>query len=269
MSDQLLDAIVEDIHRTRQRSLAAPSMFPSLMRIAVVAAAAVVVVSGVVVTLLLSRPGDSRVGGEATPAATPIPSQPATLGPAGTILRAATFTEPFTFTMPAYPNDSSTPVSTAFWDPAPGGAQHRGMRLASNLWGSVSFHDDETMPADMCRPAAASIDDVPATPEDVGRWLRSGGGLEVSVPEQLTVDGRHALSWDVSTPTGVCEVVLIRRWPPWFGGGERHRIYAVPTGTDTILVITWGVDWGNGTEEHLDAVNDATDALVRSMTFGE
>jgi hypothetical protein len=50
---------------------------------------------------------------------------------------------------------------------------------------------------------------------------------------------------------GVCEVVLIRPVPPWFGSGERHRIYAVPTAGDTILVITWGVNWSNGMEEHL------------------
>jgi hypothetical protein len=272
MSDHLLEAIVDDIHRTRQRGLAVPWRFPSMTRLAFVAAASVLVVSTVVVTLALSRPGDGRVAGEATPAASSIPTPPAVLGanlgPAGTVLSAATFSEPFTFTMPAYPEDSTTPVRAEFWDPASGGAQSRGMRLVSSLWGSVSFHDDESMPADMCRPSGDRIDDIPATPEDVDRWLRSGAGLEVSVQEQLTVDGRPALRWEVSTATGVCEVVLIRP-APWFGSGERHRIYAVPTGSDTILVITWGVNWSTGTEEHLDAVNAATDALVRSMTFSD
>ena len=81
----------------------------------------------------------------------------------------------------------------------------------------------------------------------------------------MTVDGRPAMVWDTQTG-GHCDDVA-SRLPPWFGADERHRIYAVPTGSDTILVITWGVDWGNGSEEHLDGVNAATDELVRSMRF--
>jgi hypothetical protein len=56
--------------------------------------------------------------------------------------------------------------------------------------------------------------------------------------------------------------------PPWFGAGETHRVYAVPTGADTILVLTWGVSFMGLSEEFGDAVNAATDDLVRSMTFG-
>jgi hypothetical protein len=41
------------------------------------------------------------------------------------------------------------------------------------------------------------------------------------------------------------------------------------SGTDTILVITWGVDWSNGTDEYLDQVNAASGELVRSMKFSD
>ena len=143
----------------------------------------------------------------------------------------------------------------------------KGYGLLSALWGGVTFHDDETLPADMCRPSKAIIQDVPATPADVGRWLGTGSGLAVSAPVTLTVDGREAMVWDTETAAG-CDKTADRP-SPWFGAGEHHRIYAVPTGTDTILVITWGVDWGNGSEEYLDEVNAAADELVRSMNFAD
>jgi hypothetical protein len=233
-------------------------------------AVAAIVVVAVVGIAVVRPPLDDSVAQPTSPSPSSAPSpRPAlgpNLGPPGTILLAAGFSEPFTFTMPAFPSDPPTPVSGQGEDASASG--NRQYQLAADsLWGRVTFHDDQSLPADMCRPSAASIADVPDTPDAVGRWLGSGAGLVVSDPVQVTVDGQTALRWDVTGPVGVCDLSAVRP-PPWFGAGERHRIYAVPTGSDTILVITWGPNWGGVAAEHADAVNAATDELVGSMDFG-
>ena len=53
----------------------------------------------------------------------------------------------------------------------------------------------------------------------------------------------------------------------WFQTNEHHRIYAIPTGADTIIAVTWGNDFGGAGEEFLNEMNAATDDIVRSMDF--
>jgi hypothetical protein len=269
MSDRLFDAIVDDVYRTRQRGPVAPWRYIFMNRPALATAVIVVAIAVAGAAAVLYRPNEARIGTEPSPPpATPMPAVGTTLPPPGSLLLADTFSEPFSYTMPAFPVEGTAPITGEAFDPSPGGqppAIDRAYRVFSNVWGSVTFHDDESLPADMCRPSGSSIDDVPATPDDVGRWLQSAVGLLTSAPVTMTVDGRPAMVWDTQTG-GHCDDVA-SRLPPWFGADERHRIYAVPTGSDTILVITWGVDWGNGSEEHLDGVNAATDELVRSMKF--
>jgi hypothetical protein len=273
MSDRLFDAIVDDVYRTRQRGHA-PWRSRSMPRFTFAAAVIAVVIAVASLTVALTRPSGDVMGrpspAPATPTLSPAPATSPSLGPPGSTLSAATFTEPFSFTMPAFPNDPPTTIIGSTLDPAGGGAppsSNRAFMLESDLWGVVTFHDDETVPADMCRPSQPSNVAVPSTPDAVGRWLESSAGLLVSGPLTLTVDGRPAKAWDVTTGDH-CDR-MAGRPPPWFGPGERHRVYAVPTGSDTILVITWGVDFGNGSEEYLDAVNAATDDLVQSMKFGD
>jgi hypothetical protein len=262
MSDRLFDAIVDDVYRTRQWGLTAPWRSFLMQRSAFAAAVIVVAIAVAGTALVLLRPNDSDVATKPsmpppTAPISPVPAIGPSLPPAGANIDASTFTEPFTFVMPAFPDDGSTPVS--------GALMNGGYALSSSTWGVVSFHDDVPLPADMCRPSGPSIDDVPATPADVGRWLESATGLMVSAPTTLAVDGRSATIWDVQTG-GHCDARGSRA--PFFGPDERHRVYAVPTDKDTVLVFTWGVDWGNGSEGYLDQVNAATDELVRSIRFG-
>ena len=62
---------------------------------------------------------------------------------------------------------------------------------------------------------------------------------------------RHRLGRDASAP-GARAAGTARSTCP---RGDHHRFYAIPTGTDTILAITWDSDLA------------ATDKLVESMTF--
>ena len=151
------------------------------------------------------------------------------------------FTEPFDFIMPfADPNMAL----------AGEGSLTKGvLRLGNGDNWSSSFHDDVPVFADVCDTRSAMLNDVPATPEDVGAWLRSSGDLIVADPTELTVDGRTALAF-LTTPLEGCE-----SFDPPLRGTQFHlgnAVYAIPTGDDTILYVVWGVP---------------RDDLVSSITF--
>ena len=275
-ADRILDNVLTAVDATPQRR---PSWLarrtPTMNKIVGfgLAAAAVAIAAFIGIQLM----GGTNPGGPPSPSESPsatsapstIPSPEAErgdIGPVGTTVAVESFTEPFSFTVPAYPtSDPPTPVVLE--------SMIADAELSSTTWGKVTFHDDQPLPANLCLPTGGRIDDVPATPEAVGDWLQSSTGLEVSPADSLTVDGREALGWDVTLPEGVCdeqsEAQAQNVPPPWFAAGENHRVYGVPTGTDTILVLTWGVSYGGLSEEYGDAVNAATDDLVRSMTFGD
>jgi hypothetical protein len=282
LPDHVLDAVLDQLPATSQRRptwLARRSPFMSKFVGFGLAAAAVVILAVIGIQLIGgSNPGGPPQDPSPSPSVEPSVAPSAgpstadgTLGPPGTAVQAANFAEPFTFTVPEFPTtDPPTPVAFVGEGSGP---PYQSMRLNSPTWGIVSFHDDQSLPANLCLPTGDRIDDVPATPEAGGDWLASSTGLEVTAAEALDVDGRSALRWDIHLPVGVCdeqsEAMAQQVQPPWFAAGEDHRVYAVPTGADTILVLTWGVSFMGLSEEYGDAVNAATDDLVQSMTFGD
>ena len=155
------------------------------------------------------------------------------------------FPEPFHFVMPSTD---------------PGGRIQRWgslglFHIGAAFW-STWFIDDRPVSVDLCDSTKGRLDDVPATPEAVGAWLRSSIGLTVSEPIEVPVDGRVALRFDLQ-PTAGCHGGALT--PPNVGPG--FRIYAIPTGDDTILYSVWS-DFGS-----LASVEMGVDELVRSMTF--
>lgn len=158
----------------------------------------------------------------------------------------APFTEPFHFVMP-----TTDPVgSMQRW-----GSEGRLQIGAGCCWSSW-FIDDLPVSVDLCDSTKGRLDDVPATPEAVRDWLRSSSGLGVSEPIEVPVDGRIALRFDLP-PTEGCHGGALT--PPNVMAG--FRIYAIPTGDDTILVSAWS-DPGS-----LPSVDKGIEELVRSMTF--
>jgi hypothetical protein len=87
--------------------------------------------------------------------------------------------------------------------------------------------------------------------------------MTVTDRPDVMVDGRQAKVYDVVTdptcgtddPPGDPDV--------WWGSNQTHRIYAIPTGTDTILVMTWNL--GGAIDSKL--LNAIADRFVQSMTF--
>lgn len=160
------------------------------------------------------------------------------------------FTEPFTFTNPA-------------WDPAAPPADERhwgwgGLRIANRYSWSSSFHDDQPVSVDVCNPRGETLGDIPATPEAVGEWLQSGSAIDVAPAIPIQVDGRTALRYDVMLADR-CRTFNAALAPPQFS--LSFRVYAIPTGDDTIIYVLWS-DAGS-----YAGVEASADQLVRSIEF--
>ena len=168
---------------------------------------------------------------------------------AGNRYRSISFTEPFDFVMPVA--DPNVPPAVArFWG--------KGVFKIGNGYSWTSFFvDDVPVAANVCDPSGGLFADVPATPSAVGAWLRGGRGITVTAERDLAVDGRAAKSFEIHGDG--CGT-----WTAPLDPGEFYygfRVYAIPTGDDTILYLPWS-DGGSSL-----AIETAADELVRSMTF--
>ena len=264
MPDRVLYAVRDDIHDQRQRTVFGPWRFITMHRAYLAAAGvAAVIAIGAVAGLWLTRPSDNNVGG-ATP--TPTPSRIEVRMPLGALESGTRyvqgwFNSPLALTVPATTGlsafEGDQPFKVDVWDFA-------SFRMQIDESGAITFHDDARIPDDLCHPTD-SIADVPPTPQAVGEWLASGEGIDVSEPIELTVGGRTALAFDVRLGADCSEGGSQPGNPAFsFSRDELHRIFAVPTGDDTILIVTW---LGGLGQQRLDAFNAAADQVVKSITF--
>jgi hypothetical protein len=135
------------------------------------------------------------------------------------------------------------------------------LRLSDLYW-RVWVFDDVAVPVDVCDASKGSLPDIPATPTAVEAWLRGSPSLPVSGVERVVVDGRDAIRLDIGecrVPPTTCNDCPVPR-PDEFRLGS--RLYAVPTGSDIILVVVWG-------ETSADDISAEAfaEGLVGSMIF--
>jgi hypothetical protein len=265
MTDRVLEAIRDDVDASEQRAGFGPwRNLTMIRRILVTAAVVAAIAAGLAVYSAVSPnigidpPPEATL--EATPQATPVPEdfpRDGTLE-VGASYVVPTFGEPVTFTIPESLTETEVLGDTT---------DARGFRVDAWEYGIATFHDDVMVPDDLCEPT--SVISLPTTPEAVAAWLTGASGATVSEPAELIVAGRRALAFDVALGPGCYS----GGEPPaagsafWFQAGEHHRVYAIPTGDDTILAVTWGTAFGGEGEEFLDTANAAFDELVRSMRF--
>jgi hypothetical protein len=257
MTDRVLEAIRDDIDATEQRAGFGPWRNLTMIRPILVTAA---VVAAIAAGLAVYAAVSPNIGIDPPPEATPVPEdfpRDGTLE-VGTTYAVLTFGEPVTFTIPGSLSESEVLGDTT---------DARGFRVDAWEYGIATFHDDVNVPDDLCEPT--SVISLPATPEAVAAWLTGASGATVSEPAELIVGGLRALAFDVALGSGCYS----GGEPPaagsafWFQAGEHHRVYAIPTGDDTILAVTWGTGFGGEGEEFLDTANAAFDELIRSMHF--
>ena len=278
LADRVFDAIVDDVHRHRQQATTGLWRFPTVSRYALVGATVVVAVALVAVVIGITKPF-SNIGTNGSPTPQPSHTPAANLGePVGNLqtgtYHASKFTEPFTMIIPPEPAAlAAGPALGDLWTDSKT-LRIRPGHLGSDMAGAVTIHDDVPLAADLCDPSRGVISDVPSSVDAVGAWLTGSTGLTVSPGAivaingvQVAVDGRQARFWDIYLPTtcgtadGPAGAVV------WFQPGEHHRVYAIPTGKDTIIVFTWGAGYAGQGEEHLAEINAWADQLVASMHF--
>ena len=161
------------------------------------------------------------------------------------------FTEPFQFAAPGAAAGAMPWISPS------------SLRIGNVYWG-IWFIDDEPVQLDVCDPSKGRLADVPATPEAVGEWLRSASRLTISEPIELTVDGRTALRFDTQ-PSVACDggsqLCQVCDSGPLEGSFQvGFRVYAIPTGDDTIIAVV-------GSDGPIGQADVLADEIVRSMTF--
>ncbi len=261
LSDHVLDAIRDDVNRIDQRAGFGPWRTLTMSRPLIAAAVIVAVLVGGLAVYTLVRPSVG-LDGPTPPPVEPTPS-PVSFPVDGDLEKGTTyitdgFSEPMRFTVPASMSDGR--LAGDFNLP-------NGFRVNDFEYGVATFYDDQNVADDLCN--ATGLITIPSTPEEIGAWVTGSTGLTVSDPIELSVDGRTALAWDVE----LAESCYAGGEPPvsnaafWLQANEHHRIYAIPTGDDTILALTWGNDFGGAGEEFLAEMNAAIDELVSSMVF--
>jgi hypothetical protein len=285
LPDRVVDAVLDEVHRTRQRAVLGPWRSRPMFMFGLAAAAGVAVVigGGALLGVFPAPPGPGApsptpvVTQAATPAPTmapsPTPGLPAFPGPtyvdltAGMTYQATSFSQRMTLTIPDATVELG-PDAVADGKTWGGGGHNMHIRYL-DFQVAVTIHDDFRIDTNFCRPDGKT-QSVPATPEAVGEWLHGlapgrdvGGGVPNVVTDQpdMTVDGRVAKVYDFKIGSD-CDSTG-HQGDVWTTSTELHRIYAIPTGTDTILVITWN-DGDNVPQESVTAI---ADRLVASFHF--
>jgi hypothetical protein len=287
LPDRVVDAIVADIHLTRRRAGSGPWRFFDMSRNAIVSVAAViaVIVAGAALLALL-RPAASvgapspapslaavatashaapSVAPSSAPSATPSAAALAIGSPfpdqnvieAGSAYHSVDFPTPLAFTMPAYASAPSGLFNAQTW------LDRHGLKIYWNGDHAVTISDGIPVENDICSPSG--VIDTPGTPTAIGAWLHGAksNAEVVDLPQVALSDGTRADVFDVvlgphchagsQPPPGE---------PPfWFSTGEKHRVYAVPAGDRTILVVTFAP------VEDAKAMGSTTNALVASLKF--
>lgn len=254
LTDRAQDAIRNDVERTNQRAAFGPWRNLIMSRPLVAAAVIVVALVGGLAVYSLLRDPDLGIG---TPTETPVAFPVDGDLEKGTTYVHDSFAEPLRFTIPATMSDGR--LGGDFDD-------SEDFRVNDFTYGVATFYDDVDVLDDMCTPTGLIA--IPQTPDGIGTWLTSATDLTVSDPMEISLDGRTALAWDVAVDAScVAGDPSVEGASFWFQPGEHHRIYAIPTGDDTVLGVTWGNEFGGAGEEYLDEMNAAIDDLVASMDF--
>jgi hypothetical protein len=286
LPDRVVDAVLDEVHHTRQRVVIGPRRTPFMLRNVLAAAviAALVIGTGSLLGAFNPRgdvgnpspsavPSPSSAPPSPTPSATPgaptFPIGQSDLPPGS--YRLEEFSQPMNFTVP----DSTAEfgpdekVTGEVWP-----NRHNAVIRFQNINASITIHDDAWINTDLCRITEDS-GDVPETPAGVAAWLHEQADRPVDAAARITVtdrpdftvDGRVAKVFDIvmGATCGTDKDPVPGQPDVWFGANETHRIYAIPTGTDTILVVTWN----QGQNAPPEAIGFIADRLVLSLDFPE
>jgi hypothetical protein len=263
LSDRVLQAALDEIHVTRQRLVMWPArrnpFVTNLIRLSAALAAIVIVAVGV--NLLL--PDQRGVGGPAaTPTSTPrpLPTDNATVLPAGTYMTVEPFPVRMTFAVPAG------------WLGRIGGPYYAYVERSDGL-GLIDFSSLGSLYADPCHAAQGLLDPQPGpSVDDLATALANLPTVVASTPVETSIGGKPAAHLTLTAPAlsdvGDCSVAEgFRIWELPLGStfglepGQRAGIWIVDVDGERIVM---DVPEASGATQ---ADRDEVQAIVDSIRF--
>jgi len=232
---------------------------PEYRYLGLAAAALAIAVIGLYVALAGPRPGNQGPTPTSVTSGIPIGASGSVELHVGGRYQASAFSEPFGFVTPQFDptvDQGDGVVAVAEQLGSTGGV----LRIQYGCCWATWLIDDQPVSADVCDPAvdlsSGTLPDIPFTPREVASWLGSSQTLVLGDPVEIPVDGRTALRFDIRAPLAHCRVATTSGTYPL-----DTRVFAIPSGDDTILYVTWS---DPGSRPYVER---SADELVRSMTF--
>jgi hypothetical protein len=278
LSDRVLDAVVDEIHTTRQRhGLRLPWRFPAMTTPIRVAAAAVIGVLVVGGAFYVLRPGGSSVGGPGpTPSPTPSPS-PIALKEG--VLAAGTYvTTPFIdagegtlgvcYTQPGCTEDpADDTIRIAFTVPAGWeGAPRHSVSLPNvgapdGAW--LVFERGASLYAEPCGNTPPPTIQVGPTVDDFANAVADHPKLDVTTPVDVELAGYRGKYMDLQVPDDISACPDgYWPWEPGFyaqGPGQRWHLWILDV--DGVRVVIRGMDFAATSAQHQAELRAIVDSI--------
>ena len=267
LSDRVIEAVLDEAHRTRQRVGFGPRRTLQMLKPFFAATAAIVAVVIGAYALGWLKPPIPEPGTSPVPSSVPSPSdvlpptaQASTVGLRRTVLEPGSWRVNLAdrLVIVDVPADIG-PVYGELW---PDGRTARfdsdlgNLTIQSGLWQTNR---------EWCDPTA-NVFELPDTPDEIADWLHGMADADVTDLPDVTVDGGTAKSFDFVLRDGCYDspepppgsVV------PWQGQNEHVVIYAIPTDGQALLVMSYAVE---ESVRPTRAFRDYLDEFVRGLEF--
>ena len=271
LSDRVIDAVLDEAHRTRQRAGFGPRRTLQMFKPMFAAAAAIVAVVVGAYAFGLLNPPTAEPG--ATPSPTVVQSQSADTSPtapgipsvalrrevlAPGSLRVGLADRQIQLEVPA---DAGTIYGTLWPDTRTALfetdlATLGNFTIQSGIWQTNR---------EWCHPTTDIIE-LPDTPDAIAEWLHGMAEADVTDLPDVTVDGRRAKAFEFVLHNGCYDSPEAPPGgiAPWQAQNEHVIIYAIPTDGQAILMMSFA-DAEN--DEPIGAFRAYLETIVRSMTF--
>jgi hypothetical protein len=228
LPDRVVDAVLDEVHRTRQRAAFGPwriQRISSTLKLAL-AAAAVVAVALIGITFLPQNGGfggpgaaspSPAVSSRPTPTPIPLDSQGLTMTEHGTYLAGDPFQVPITFTAPAGWVGRVAGPYAVYLDRAPVGNGDASVRLSLS----------QTIYADPCHDRGFLAPQPGPTVDDLAAALASLPGFDATTPTAVTVDGYTGKQLTLTAPASFDACT------PSTLSSDGYRLWQLPLGANT------------------------------------
>jgi len=266
LSDRVIDAVLDEAHRTRQRAGFGPRRTLDMLKPFFAATAAIVAVAvGAyalgLLKLTTTEPGSSATPPVTTPSVAPSPTtQPSFVSLQRGELEPGVWQARLAERVVRIdvPGDQGRVFGTVWPDAKTVLIQNiqGDFTIQSGLWRTNR---------EWCHPTTDIIE-LPDTPDAIAEWLHAMDEVDVTDRPDVPVDGRVAKSFDLMPHLGCYDSSEPPpgNIAPWQGQLENFVVYAVPTDGQAILVMSFAAEEN---VEPAPAFREYLDAFVRSMTF--